>query len=339
MKQIVCVIPCRNEKNHIEECIKAIFTCDLPLNFEIKVIVVDGISTDGTRDLLNHLLIDFQNLIIIDNYLQLTPIAFNLGIKRYPTADYVQIVGARHILSKDYLLKSLTILENDKNIWCVGGKIINNYENRAGELISKVMSTSFGMGLGNFRTLNKSGFTDTVTSPVYPYWVFNRIEFFDEKLVRNQDDDFNYRLINAGGKIFYCNEISLKYSVRGDIKQLWKQFFQYGYWKVFVNVKHNTITTLRQIVPPLFVLFICFSILSVIFFNYFNKFSSLIYTFYILLSVVYAYKLSSNKKEILVIPFIFPILHISYGCGYLLGFLHFVILKIKPSEKYKSLSR
>lgn len=339
MKKLVCVIPCRNEKNHIEECIRAIFSCVLPVNFEIKVIVVDGVSIDGTRSLLFHLQHEFPNLIIIDNFLQLTPVAFNLGIKRYRNADYIQIVGARHILSENYLIKSLSILENDEKIWCVGGKIINNYENSIGELVSKVMSTSFGMGLGNFRTLNRSGFTDTVTSPMYPYWVFRKIGFFDEKLARNQDDDFNFRLINAGGKIFYCNEISLSYSVRGDIKQLWKQFFQYGYWKVFVNVKHNTITTFRQIVPPLFVLFVCLSIISVLFFNFFNKISIIIYCIYICIAFFNGFKLSNKKKEIFLIPFIYPILHVSYGYGYILGFLHFIILKIKPLEKHKSLSR
>jgi glycosyltransferase involved in cell wall biosynthesis len=92
MKQLVCVIPCRNEKNYIEECIRAIFSCVLPVNFEIKVIVIDGVSIDGTRSLLFHLQHEFPNLIIIDNFLQLTPVAFNLGIKRYRNADYIQIV-------------------------------------------------------------------------------------------------------------------------------------------------------------------------------------------------------------------------------------------------------
>src|SRR5690606_3501315 len=86
--------------------------------------------------------------------------------------------------------------------------------------------------------------------------VFNKIGYFDEELVRNQDDDFNYRVANAGGKIYFDAEISLKYYVRGNFKNLWKQFFQYGYWKVYVNKKHKAITTFRQLIPPLFVVYL-----------------------------------------------------------------------------------
>ncbi|MBP5982815.1 MAG: glycosyltransferase family 2 protein [Fluviicola sp.] len=339
MKQLVCVIPCRNEKNYIEECVRAIFSCNLPANFEINIIVVDGMSNDGTREVIKKLQIEFLHLFLVDNLQQLTPFAFNLGIKALPHADFIQIVGARHILSVDYLQQSLAILEDDKEVWCVGGKIVNNYTNETSELISKAMSTSFGMGLGNFRTLDKSGYTDTVTSPMYPKWVFEKIGYFDEELIRNQDDDFNFRLIKAGGKIYYCNEISLKYYVRGNFQQLWKQFFQYGYWKVYVNLKHKTVTTLRQLVPPMFVLFICLTIVLGLLINTILLFASLVYVLYFILAVYSVIQLTKKAKQLFIIPFIYPIIHISYGLGYLIGIFHFIFLKRKPSEKQKIMSR
>lgn len=339
MKQLVCVIPCRNEKNYIEECIRAIFSCDLPGNFEINTVVVDGMSNDGTREVVKQLQKEFNQLFLLDNLQQLTPFAFNLGIKAFPNSDFVQIVGARHILSKNYLEQSIAILEQDENVWCVGGKIVNEYINETSAFISKAMSTSFGMGLGNFRTLDKSGFTDTVTSPMYPKWVFDSIGYFDEELVRNQDDDFNFRITKAGGKIYYCNDINLKYYVRGDILQLRKQFFQYGYWKVFVNLKHKTVTTARQLVPPLFVLFILLSTVAGFFINSIFKVATFVYLLYFILSVYSVIKLIKQAKEVFVIPFIYPIIHISYGLGYLIGIFHFIFLKRKPSEKQKIMSR
>ena len=251
--KISVVIPCRNEAQFIEECISAIYNCTIPLTYEIKVLVVDGMSDDGTREIVADLQTKYANLFLLDNKLQLTPFAFNIGIN-FDTYDFIQIVGARHILSVNYISAALESINKNSEIWCVGGKIVNEYLNKTGELISNAMATSFGMGFGNFRTIEKSSFTDTVTSPLYPKHVFEKIGYFDEELVRNQDDEFNFRVTKAGGKILLNADISLKYFVRANFSGLWRQFFQYGYWKVFVNRKHKAITTSRQMIPPLFVL-------------------------------------------------------------------------------------
>jgi GT2 family glycosyltransferase len=341
MKKISVVIPCRNESQYIEECLNAVYACDLPLDYQINVFVVDGMSDDGTRGIVELLKLKYQNLFLIDNKMQLTPYAFNLGIYAGKKVDFVQIVGARHILSENYLSSCLKKLDNDNSIWCVGGKIINEYINETGKVISKAMSTSFGMGLGNFRTLSKSGFTDTVTSPMYPYWVFQKIGYFDEELVRNQDDDFNYRVLHAGGKIFFNADISLKYYVRGDYKGLWMQFFQYGYWKVYVNKKHKAVTTIRQLVPPMFTFYVLTLILSsLISFDFFKIFS-IPFILYLLISLYFSLKITKEDVEIGFIKVFktFPILHLSYGLGYLKGILDFILLRKKPSDKQKRLSR
>lgn len=336
--KISVVIPCRNEALYIEECIQAIYSSKDITDVSLNVFVVDGMSDDGTREIVEKLTETFPTLKLVDNKKQLTPFAFNLGI--YETAcDYVQIVGARHIISDNYLSNCLLKLNENPAIWCVGGKIINEYLNDTGKIIAKAMSTSLGMGLGNFRTLQKSGFTDTVTSPMYPYWVFEKIGFFDEELIRNQDDDFNFRVTNAGGKIYYCNDISLKYYVRGNYKNLWKQFFQYGYWKVYVNKKHKAVTTLRQLVPPLFVFYLLYLPFSFLIGTYWGLFSLIPLFLYIVLAKIVAWKNASSFKEFINILKTFPILHISYGLGYLNGILDFLLLNKKPSEKNKKMSR
>jgi GT2 family glycosyltransferase len=341
MTQISVVIPCRNERPYIAECIRAIYNCMLPDATEISVYVVDGMSDDGTREVVLDLMNSYPSLKLIDNEKQLTPFAFNLGIYAGERVDFIQIVGARHILSENYLANCLNRFNLDSTVWCVGGKIVNEYLNETGRVISKAMSTAFGMGLGNFRTLEQSGYTDTVTSPMYPYWVFERIGFFDEELIRNQDDDFNFRVTNAGGKIYFDNDISLKYYVRGNYQGLWRQFFQYGYWKVFVNRKHKSVTTLRQLVPPLFVTYLLLVLIlpfisTLIFFV-----SAIPLLLYVLMAFAVAAKISVEDKEIKLISLltIFPILHISYGLGYLKGLFEFVLLNKKPSDKQKRLSR
>lgn len=331
------IIPCRNEVNYIEECIEAIYQNNLDSDIEINTIVVDGMSNDGTRALLEQLKLNYSNLHLVDNINQLTPFAFNLGI-HFKQADFYQIVGARQILSHNYLQDAINILKKDTTIWCVGGTVENVYINYKSEMIAQAMSTSFGMGLGNFRTLSKSEFTDTVGTPIYPSKVFKEIGYFDEDLIRNQDDDFNFRVKQAGGKIWFESKIRLKYYVRGNFEGLFRQFFQYGYWKVFVNKKHKAVTTFRQLIPPLFVLFtISFPLISLIpFFHFIGKVG---FSIYFILGVLFALKKSKSITDSIFIFITFPILHYSYGLGYLLGIFHFIFLNKKPSQKQTRLSR
>jgi len=340
---IAVVIPCRNEKVFIRKCVDAIYSAYLPDDCACFVYIIDGMSDDGTREEIESLKIEYPTLSLINNEKKLTPFAFNLGIYACPHADYYQIVGARHVVSTNYFSNCIKRLENNENIWCVGGKIINEYLNETGKIIALAMSTAFGMGLGNFRTLDKSGFTDTVTSPMYPKFVFEKIGYFDEELVRNQDDDFNYRVEQAGGKIFFDAEISLKYYVRGNYKGLWKQFFQYGYWKVYVNKKHQAVTTLRQLAPPLFVLYLFVLLLSLFVADnrYFLIFAALPFTAYLIMAVYFSLLASREERDILPLSIFktYLILHLSYGLGYLKGIIHFLIQGKKHSEKEKSLSR
>jgi glycosyltransferase involved in cell wall biosynthesis len=339
MKQVTVVIPCRNEQLYIEECITAIYSCELPEDFFIKVYVVDGMSDDGTRAIVQQLQNRYSSLFLIDNKLQLTPYAFNIGIEAGGQADFIQIVGARHILSENYIFQCIKKLTNDPKTWCVGGKIINEFVNETGAIIAKVMGTTLGMGIGNFRTLEQSAYTDTVTSPMYPYWVIEKIGLFDEELIRNQDDDYNFRVSQAGGAIFFNAEISLKYYVRGDFKGLWRQFFQYGYWKVYVNRKHKSITTLRQIVPPLFVIYLMMFLLNILSIQ--SLLLNIPFIVYCIAVVYFSIKLKQSNRSLSWLGFIstFPIIHVSYGLGYLKGILEFLLLNKKPSDKQKRMSR
>ncbi|MBL4861628.1 MAG: glycosyltransferase family 2 protein, partial [Crocinitomicaceae bacterium] len=309
--KITVVIPCRNEVNYIEECLQALYDCDLPKKASLQVFVVDGMSDDGTREVIQSLQSRYSSLELVDNKKQLTPFAFNLGIYAGGIADYIQIVGARHILSKNYLLTCIQTLQSNKDVWCVGGRIMNEYINETGAIISKAMGTTFGMGLGNFRTLNKPGYTDTVTSPMYPYWVFEKIGFFDEELIRNQDDDFNFRVANAGGKIYYEHEISLKYYVRGNYKGLWRQFYQYGYWKVYVNKKHGAVTTARQLVPPLFVLYLISLIPVLLLDQPWQMMYGIPLAIYLWMNIIFSGKSGKRADEMLQLLFTYPILHVS----------------------------
>jgi len=338
-QKITVVIPCRNEVAHIAACVESIFACELPENFVMNVFVVDGKSNDGTVEEVERLQQAYPSLQLVENTKQLTPFAFNLGIYAGGKADYVQIVGARHILSSNYLIRSVEAMQNDPGIWCVGGKVENVFLNETGRIISVAMSSAFGMGLGNFRTLSESGYTDTVGTPMYRYEVFEKIGFFDELLIRNQDDDFNFRVTQAGGKIWFCKDITIRYYVRGNIRNLWRQFYQYGYWKVFVNRKHGAVTTMRQLVPPAFVLFLISIPLWFLVHCIPGLIAAGMFLLYCLLGMAVAFRIAEKKSEVFAVWFVFPVLHISYGLGYLKGILDFLVLRKQPSEHAGRLSR
>lgn len=336
--KVSVVIPCRNEEKNIKACIEAIYSNSLYNDNNIEVLVIDGMSNDNTRLILTELISTYPSLKIIDNQNKITPTAFNLGIEN-ATGEFIQIIGARQIISENYLEQAVAFLEKNNDVWCIGGTVENIHENSTSEIISKAMDTPFGVGGGNFRILKKSTFVDTVGTPMYPKWVFKKIGLFDEALVRNQDDEFNYRVTSNGGKIYLNTEISLKYYVRGEYNKLFKQYYQYGYWKVYVNKKVGAITSIRQLTPPILVS----SIIIGAFLAFIHPILSYSYpigvSLYLLGAIYFSLKKSKSFVEFISIIFTFYILHFSYGFGYLKGILDFILLKKGPSSKNVELSR
>jgi glycosyltransferase involved in cell wall biosynthesis len=335
---ISVVIPARNEEQSIQNCIEHIYGNILPENTEIEISVVDGMSSDDTAKVVTTLQKKYNSLHLVPNPAQTTPKAFNLGIKN-STGDYVIIVGARQYLSKTYFQQILQSFKIDDKIKCVGGSIHNIFTNETSRIIAMAMDSPFGVGGGNFRIAKSSGFVDTVGTPMYHKSTFKKFGLFDENLVRNQDDEYNFRLTSAGFKIYQNIEATTEYRVRSSFKNLNRQYYQYGYWKVYVNKKVKTVTTVRQLFPAILVLSIIIGgLLS--FIHPFFLISWLIgMSIYILLSVYFAFKKSMKPFESINIILAFWILHFSYGLGYLKGIIDFIILSNGPSSKNATLSR
>ena len=336
--KVSVVIPCRNEEKNIKACIEAIYSNSLYQENNIEVLVIDGMSDDNTRSILSDLISSFPSLKIIDNKKKVTPVAFNLGVQN-ATGDFIQIIGARQIISKNYLEQAVAFLEKNKDVWCIGGAVENIHQNSTSEIISKAMDTPFGVGGGNFRILKKSTYVDTVGTPMYPTWVFKKIGLFDEALVRNQDDEFNYRVTSNGGKIYLNTDISLKYYVRAEYSKLFKQYYQYGYWKVYVNKKVGTITSLRQVTPPILVSSIIIGAFLALLHPILTYTYAIGILLYIIGAVYFSLKKSKNPTEFISIINTFFILHFGYGLGYLKGILDFILLRKGPSSKNVELSR
>jgi len=336
LKTVSIVIPCLNEKNYIHRCLQSIASQTYPAEL-ITAYVCDGMSNDGTRELIMDFAKTHSQFTLLDNVRKTTPFALNLGIKT-SKAEIVIILGAHSELDSDFVKKSVESFEVDPAIMCTGGVLENVYENETSRMIGAAMSSSFGVGNAHFRTGNKSGFVDTVAFGAYKREIFDKVGLFDEELIRNQDDEFNFRVTNAGYKIYLNHEIKCRYFVRASFKKLYRQYYQYGYWKVFVNKKHKTITTVRQLIPMFFVLYLMLLALSVFTCKIVFLVMSMFGILYLLLALVFAARSASSLSAIFGVAFTFFILHFSYGLGYLKGIFDFFILG-KAIKKQESLSR
>ncbi len=331
------IIPCRNEINYIEGCLRSILSQVLS-DGKLEIIVVDGMSDDGTREVVKRMMKKDARIKLVDNLAKTTPQAMNLGLAT-AESQLVLRIDAHAEATPGFIEKNMETIQSSPDVMCAGGAIINVYQNKTAEEIGLAMGSVFGVGNATFRTGGSKQFVDTLAFGVYKKEIFDKIGNFNEELIRNQDDELNYRITEAGYKILYDPSIQSKYFVRGSIEKLNKQYYQYGYWKVYVNKLHKTITTLRQLVPLLFVISLFIGVIISIFFPPFTWLLISGLLLYTLLSIVAGYKAAGSFSQGLRVARVFPVLHFSYGWGYLRGIVDFLILGKKPSNKSKSLTR
>lgn len=297
-------------------------------------------STDDTRNIIKRIQKDNKNVILLENKGYTAPKGMNLGI-RYSNSEIIIIFGAHAYADKDFVKESVKALERE-GVGCAGGLITTVNETTKGAAIAEGMSCPFGVGNALFRFAEKECFVDTVGFGAYKKDLLNEIGYFDDELVRNQDDELNYRVVKSGAKILLSPKIKSTYYGRSDFKKLWRQYFQYGFWKVRVIQKHKKPAALRHLIPMMFVLFLFGGGLLSAFFSILRIPYAVILSLYILLDLIFSFKISAKNsfKYFGYLIITFPILHISYGIGFLLGLINFYVFKSSKIEaKNKELSR
>lgn len=331
------VIPCRNEVGYIERCLRSLIATDRT-GLEVEVWVCDGMSDDGTRSIIERIGEEVPWIRLVDNPDRTTPHAMNLGLR--PTGYSVGIIlGAHAEVDTAFLRENLALLSAHPEAGCVGGIIENVYLDEASRRIGMAMGHPFGVGNAHFRTGGKEGVVDTVAFGAYRREVFDRIGFFDERLVRNQDDEFNYRLIKAGWTIRLSQRIRSRYHVRADRGKLYAQYRQYGYWKVYVNRLHKSVTTWRQLVPAAFVLFLVIGVVASLLHPHLAVLFGAGLTLYLLTGLISAHQAAGRTSDVPGVLFTFLVLHGAYGIGYLHGVWDFLLLRREPRVRSSTLTR
>lgn len=244
------IVPCRNELAHIEQGVRSILAQDPPIG-GFEVIVVDGMSDDGTRVILERLVLEDARLRVVDNPARLTPHAMNAGI-RAARGCFIAILGAHTVYAAGYLRICVELLGEHPEAWCAGGPIQSQGHGAFGRAVAAAMSHPIGVGNAKHRFRDYEGYAEGACFPVFRREVFDRIGLYDETLIRNQDDELNLRMTRQGGKVYLSPRASCTYFVRDTVSGLFRQYFQYGYYRVAVLKKHRIPASLRQLAPVLF---------------------------------------------------------------------------------------
>jgi len=329
------IIPCRNEEKFISKCLDSILNQDYPKE-KLEILVVDGRSSDKTRKIIKKYQERYDLIKLLDNPGKVTPEAMNIGVKE-SNGEVIIFVNSHSILDKKFLKWNIYYLEKIKDIDAVGGKLqaITESDDIFVKAITFVSDSIFGSGGIRYRKKKKEGLVkDTLPYCVYRREVFSKIGLIDEELLRGQDAEFNLRLIKEGGRIYFTPKIKSYLHTRPSLLKLWKQQFQYGYFKVKIAQKLGIGLVFRQHIPAIFVFS---SILSGILGIFFRPFFYLLLTIllaYLLLDIVFSLEIAFRKglKYLLASMLSFLILHFSYGLGFLKGIFDFLILRKKVKK-------
>ena len=321
------VIAARNEAPYIERNLRSLLANDYPAD-RVEIIVVDGMSTDGTADVVRRLARQAGNIRLLENPLKITPVAFNLGIAHI-RCDIVFFLAVHASVTPEFLRRSVQALGEHPAAWCAGGAIQTISETFVGQAISAALSCPVGVGNAKFRLGGHKGYVDTVTFCCYWRWVFDRIGLFDEQLVRNQDDEFNLRLILAGGKIYMDGDIVSYYYSRGSLQKLARQYYQYGFWRIRTIEKHRRPAALRQWAPMAFVCALTAMIAAAQVWRPMTGALAGFAGLYAMTLVAGAVDVArkSGIRHASLAPLVFMTLHFCYGLGSVHGVLTFLVFR------------
>ena len=314
---ISVVIPCRNEAGFIGKCVNSLLNQHGFSKGEIEIIVVDGESADGTREILASY--RDSSVKVLNNPQKITPVALNLGIKA-AKGNFIAILGAHSVYPPEYLANSLQLFEKGRDIIGVGGPIFSEGTNDFSKATALCMSSVIGVGNAKHRFPDYEGYAEMACFPVFHKSAFEKAGYYDEELIRNQDDEFCFRLRKKGYKIYISPSVQAKYYVRSKPGALFSQYFHYGYWRVWVLKKHKIPISFRQLIPSSFFLILLFLLIFGLFKG--NLLLALsLPGFYLTFLIIFA-SLSISKigfKPATRIPSVLFILHFSYAIGFFKG--------------------
>jgi len=245
---VTLIVPLYNESRRIRGCLESILAQDYPLD-RVEVLLVDGRSTDGTREIVKETIAAHPDarILLLDNERRIPAAALNLGIRRARGA-YLLRLDAHCEAAPDFIRKTLEVLDRT-GAACVGGAITSVGEGRTGRAVALAMSSPFGVGNAHFRHAREERSVDAVAYGAYRRATFDEIGLYDEDLVYSEDNELNDRLTRAGRSVVLSPEIRVRYYTRETLGALWRQYFRYGMGRTRYMRRSPGSIRMRHLVP------------------------------------------------------------------------------------------
>ena len=322
---VTIIVPCFNEVGTILHLLDAIEAQIYDLSDQ-EVVIADGMSDDGTRNVIGDYASQHSEMTIrlIDNPQRIIPAALNVAIKA-ARGNVIIRLDAHSAPKPDYIERCLAVLEetgaaNAGGVW----EIQPGAETWLARAIAATASHPLGAGDARYRISGEPGPVDTVPFGAFRREWLEKIGPFNEELLTNEDYEYNVRIRNAGGLIWFDPSIRSIYFARPDIHSLSRQYWRYGFWKVRMLRRYPGTLRWRQALPPIFVLIaVALGFLSLVF-----PLARLIFSIqlgvYFITTFVFGF-LEGYKRNDLGVAFGFPIsiwtMHMAWGSGFLWSLL------------------
>lgn len=314
------ILVTRNEEKFIEMSLMSLINQTYPKD-KYEIIIVDGISEDNTLNIIKKIqtnyMTDSFRISIMINEKKILSSGWNISIKN-AKGEYVTRIDAHATAEPSFIERSVRTITK-VNAVCVGGKLVSKSIDGVDNIISKVLSSSFGVGNSSFRVAQEPTYADTAVYGLYRKKVFEEIGYFDETTVRNQDIELHSKIRKAGYKFYFNPGIRSTYYTRNTLKKMLKQAIGNGQWNMILIKKGTSALSFRHLVPFAFILYLILSIISGFLWNFMWILGGGVILIHLFLGFCFAIKKTNNIVEICEMPWLFLLLHLSYGYGYIKG--------------------
>lgn len=313
------VMPIKNEGAYIREALASIDDQKYPRD-RIEIIVADGGSTDDTLKIIEEVKAGGRKIKVTGGPGVNCPLGMNLGIELAQGTIVAKIDGHGR-MNNDFISTAVSYLMANPGVSCVGGQIVAVYSSDRGKSNYLARFSKFGVGSGIYTVQKKLQEIDTVQCGVYIKKDLVRAGMFDPDLQFGEDEEANYRLIQAGAKIVFHPQMEFHYQVRPTFKSLYKQYFNYGCARVKVLIKHPSFLKIKHGIPAMMVLSLAASAILPLLDRALLPLSAAVWGGYCLFLLVASLSVAAQhrfwKVHYLIVSFL--CLHLGYGLGTLTG--------------------
>ena len=304
------VLPILNEERFLADAIAAILAQEYP--GELEIILALGPSRDRTNEIAKALHEKDSRIVLVENPTGRTAAGLNAAIAAAKFEIICRIDGHAEI-SKSYIRDAVEIMGSSSAV-NVGGVMAAVGKTRFEDAVARAMRSPIGVGGARFHVGGVAGPADTVYLGVFQKSALVAAGGYDERFIRAQDWELNFRLREAGGTIWFDPRLAVIYRPRPNLRALAKQYFEYGRWRRAVTRHHKGTINYRYLAPPIATLIIGLSLLTGFLFNSIFFIPALTYASAILLS---SQVIGKSWSERITLPAVLATMHISWGLGFL----------------------